>query len=363
MLGTVQMELLGRTVYTEHEVSSMAATNEYADSVKTSYITNTVIFLLVIWMMAVYYLMGATIFGHYSIFVACVYLLNFLFIQKGWLRAYVWAMYTMLTLYMAVGNVLLGYNYGFHLYSMSTIPLIYYVKYISLKIGNKDPKPVFWTMAITVSCLLSSLYTVRHGSVYHIHGAVQLLFLGVNIVSVCSFLFVFSAKMIQMVTDSEKKLDYQANHDALTGLPNRYFMRGILNGSIMEKPGKGWLAMIDIDNFKKINDVYGHNIGDVVLKTLAKLMTEASSDITVSRWGGEEFLIFGNTDTVSPEIIETIRKTVESCEVDTENGTIRFTITSGVSVHEPGQQMDKWIISADNKLYAGKENGKNRVVY
>lgn len=337
--------------------------DKYEESVKTSYITNSVILFLVVGMMWVYHLMGATIFARYSIFVTAIYLLNYVFIATGRLRLYVWATYTMLTLYMAIGTVLLGYNYGFHLYSMSTIPLIYYVKYISLKIGNKDPKPVFWTVVLTLSCLLSSLYTVRHGSVYHIDGAVQLLFLGVNIVSVCSFLFVFSAKMIQMVTDSEKKLDYQANHDALTGLPNRYFMRGILNGSISEKPGKGWLAMIDIDNFKKINDVYGHNIGDVVLKTLAKLMVSASEEITVSRWGGEEFLIFGNTDTISPEIIETIRKSVESCEVDIENGKIKFTITSGVSVHEPGQQMDKWIISADNKLYAGKESGKNRVVF
>ncbi|MCQ2981316.1 MAG: GGDEF domain-containing protein [Treponemataceae bacterium] len=278
-------------------------------------------------------------------------------------RAYIWAMYTMLTLYMAIGTVLLGYNYGFKLYSMSTIPLIYYVKYISHKIGGKDPKPVFWSAAITLSCFLSSLYTVHHGSYYHIEGAAQLLFLGTNIFCVCSFLFIFSYKTIKLVTDSEQLLDYQANHDALTGLANRYFMREILNRAIAEQPGKSWLAMIDIDNFKKINDGYGHNTGDEVLKVLAAIMEKMSPALYVSRWGGEEFLIHGMTDAVPPAIVEDIRKTVEEYEVSIGDTMLRFTITAGVSVHESGQPMDRWIISADHKLYSGKENGKNQVVY
>ena len=157
-----------------------------------SYVTNAAILILVLIMMAIYNLIGAKILVVYSFFVTAFYLLNFLLIYKKWLRLYIWSTYTMLTIYMAVCTVMLGYNYGFNLYSMSTIPLIYYVKYIAKKIGGKDPKPVFWTISIMLSCTISSLYTVYHGPVYNIGGIPQIVFLGINIVTVCSFLFYFS---------------------------------------------------------------------------------------------------------------------------------------------------------------------------
>lgn len=338
-------------------------TYEMDENKRVSYLVNAVILFLVLGMMAIYYLIGAEFLVKYSVFVTAVYILNFIFIRTGRLRLYVWSTYAMLTLYMAICTVMLGYNYGFHLYAMSTIPLIYYVKYISIKIEGTDPKPVFWTVAIILSCTLSSLYVVRHGSVYDVPGIPSYIFLGTNIVTVCLFLFVFSRRMIVLVMESEEKLDYQANHDALTDLVNRYYMRKVLNRAIETNPEKAWIAMIDIDKFKTINDTYGHNAGDVVLKSLSHLMQEVCPECTVSRWGGEEFLIYGECGTVSTDIIEKLRTEVENAETVADGKIIKFTITSGVSVHEKGQKMDRWIIAADDKLYKGKENGRNRVVF
>lgn len=338
-------------------------TQEEKDNIKSSYAVNSVILALVLGMMGIYHLLGARLLVYYSVFVAAVYLLNYLFISKYKLRLYIWATYTMLTLYMAICTIMLGYNYGFNLYAMSTIPLIYYVKYVSFKTGGKDPYPVFWTIMIIISCTLSSLYVVYYGPVYDAPAVGSYVFLGINTVTICLFLFVYSRKMFNMVTESEEKLDYQANHDALTGLVNRFYMRKVLIKAIETEPGENWIAMIDIDKFKSINDKYGHNAGDVVLKALGQLMVQVCSDCEVSRWGGEEFLIFGKSSAVSEKVIEKLRAAVEAAETVADGKIIKFTITSGVAVHEKGQQMDRWIITADNKLYGGKENGRNRVVF
>lgn len=337
--------------------------NDFDVNQKISYGSNLLITILVVLMMVTYYLIGAKILAYYSIFVTVVYLINFILIYKKKLRAYVWTTYTMLTLYMSFCTVMLGYNYGFQLYLMSTIPLIYYIKYISIKIHADDPKPVFWTCIIVFACVSASLFSVIHGPIYDIEGIAPIIFLTINMLSVCFFIFVFSRRMVCLVVDSENKLEEQANHDALTGLANRYLMRKILIQSINEMPGETWLAMVDIDKFKSINDTYGHNMGDEVLKFLGKTMIETCPGCMVSRWGGEEFIIYGKTNVTSPEIIETLRKKVEDSTITFGQQVIKFTITSGVSVHEPGQQMDKWVISADDKLYYGKEHGRNQVVY
>lgn len=338
-------------------------TPEENDNIKSSYAVNSVILALVLGMMGIYYLLGAKLLVYYSIFVAAVYLLNYFFISKYKLRLYIWATYTMLTLYMAICTIMLGYNYGFNLYAMSTIPLIYYVKYLSFKTGGKDPYPVFWTIMIIISCTLSSLYVIHQGPVYNTSAAGSFVFLGINTVTICLFLFTYSRKMFNMVTESEEKLDYQANHDALTGLVNRFYMRKVLINATEAEPGNSWIAMIDIDKFKSINDKYGHSAGDVVLKSLSQLMEDVCKGCIVSRWGGEEFLIYGENSVSDSSIIEELRKNVELAETAAEGQIIKFTITSGVSVHEKGQKMDRWIISADNKLYNGKENGRNRVIF
>lgn len=333
------------------------------NNLKWAYVVNLIIFALVILMMGIYYVIGAKFLVFYSIFVGLVYILNFLLIKKLKLRLYVWCTYTMLTLYMAICTIMLGYNYGFNLYAMSTIPLIYFIKYIGIKINGEDPQPLFWTIAIILSSVLSSLYTVYHGPVYDIQGLPAYVFLGINMVTVCLFLFVFSRRMIVLVIDSEAKLEVQANYDALTGLSNRYFMRNILLEAVKDSSTKSWLAMIDIDKFKKINDTYGHNVGDEILKRLAMIMTQVCKNCTISRWGGEEFIIYGDLEQTPVEIIEKLRSAVEEYVVNLDGQEIKFTITCGVTIHEDGQPMDKWIISADNKLYSGKESGRNRVVY
>ena len=154
-----------------------------------------------------------------------------------------------------------------------------------------------------------------------------------------------------------------AHTDRLTGLFNRHFMMSELMEATQTE-GDKFVAMADIDFFKRINDQYGHNAGDYVLRTISKLMRELCPNGKVSRWGGEEFLIFssGSAEKDGFELMEKIRTTIESYDFTFEGTKIHVTITAGVSDYVKGTSVDKWINEADEKLYYGKKNGRNRVI-
>ena len=112
------------------------------------------------------------------------------------------------------------------------------------------------------------------------------------------------------------------------------------------------LIICDIDNFKKVNDTFGHESGDDVLVNTARvLMSSLRENDVVCRWGGEEFLIAidGN-------------KMIEDMVVVSHGYSIKITMTFGVCESIPGLNVDKLVEIADQRLYKGKQNGKNQVV-
>ena len=161
-----------------------------------------------------------------------------------------------------------------------------------------------------------------------------------------------------------------ANRDYLTGLYNRrYFFQAMSEylEDAKESGEKFAVAMIDIDHFKKINDTYGHDVGDQVIVTLADILRSSTSprDI-VARFGGEEFcIVLKNINRYSAQdIIERIRSEVESYSfcVDKDN-YIKFTISIGALIHNDEDTLEESISEADMMLYKAKNGGRNQVVF
>ena len=123
-----------------------------------------------------------------------------------------------------------------------------------------------------------------------------------------------------------------------------------------------YLAMADIDDFKKINDIYGHNAGDYILKTIAEIMKATCKDSLICRWGGEEFLILGKDKNKAVSELEKLRKNVSDKRYEFEGEQIKVTITIGVAERIESENIDKWIQRADDKLYEGKNSGKDKVL-
>ena len=126
------------------------------------------------------------------------------------------------------------------------------------------------------------------------------------------------------------------------------------------------ISMTDIDDFKKVNDTYGHQAGDEVLKMISTLLITASRAYdVVGRWGGEEFVtIFGNmTQDLLEQIVERHRMLVEKSFVKVDDQIIRVTMSVGATMVTEEDDIDSIITRADRLLYESKETGKNKVTF
>lgn len=323
---------------------------------------NTVILLLVFGLAGFFHLCGARYLVLFSFPTALVYIFGYYFITHERLDVYVRSVYIWLTLYMSVTTIGLGYKLGFHLYCLSMIPIIFYTEYMAEKLGRRKINAVVVSFLIVLAYLLSTGYAAFSGPVYEIDNSIAGIFWITNSAIVLFFLIIYSGIMLKMVGESEKRLIVLAHTDRLTGLFNRHYMMSELTEAT-KADGDRFVAMADIDFFKRINDQYGHNAGDFVLRTISELMQQMCPDGKVSRWGGEEFLILSSGSAKEGvKLMEKIRTTIESHDFTFEGKKIPVTITAGVSDYVKGTSVDEWINEADENLYFGKRNGRNRVV-
>lgn len=178
----------------------------------------------------------------------------------------------------------------------------------------------------------------------------------------------FSLRKIRLKNDTaQKKLEYITCHDTLTGLMNRYLTFTHFSNCESRKLNEGLdygIAILDIDDFKKINDIYGHDCGDFVLKSYTQELRKRLPDQNkISRWGGEEFVII--FPKITPETIfelDTIRELLSLTPFYYNDIPIHVTATYGISSSRNLPSADAVLNDADQHLYIGKENGKNRLV-
>ncbi len=183
--------------------------------------------------------------------------------------------------------------------------------------------------------------------------------------SIESDMFVVEFSDVTALEERSKEFESRANYDALTHIYNRrrfleLLDRGIENAHRLNHDLS--LVFFDIDHFKNINDTYGHNIGDEVLKGLTALTSQTirSSDV-FARWGGEEFLILIESTTLenAAKMAEKLRKVIMEHEFpDVKKVTCSF----GVASYHHDESGESFIGRADSALYRAKESGRNRVI-
>ncbi|WP_288345089.1 diguanylate cyclase [uncultured Pseudoalteromonas sp.] len=163
-----------------------------------------------------------------------------------------------------------------------------------------------------------------------------------------------------------KTIRLQANTDYLTKLPNRRYFFGEANSHLKAAKLANTsvsLAMIDIDYFKSINDNYGHDAGDEVLKGLSQCMAKYFEENLVGRFGGEEFAVYFADQDANESLhrLEKFRLFVEKHSPEFSKDRIKFTLSIGFH-NGPVYSLDELIKQADLKLYQAKESGRNKLV-
>jgi diguanylate cyclase len=164
--------------------------------------------------------------------------------------------------------------------------------------------------------------------------------------------------LISQFRNSYQTMYAIAHTDALTGIMNRRSMQDQLEQQASQQRGFG-ILLIDIDYFKRINDSYGHAIGDQVLRELALLLEgQTRSQEIVSRWGGEEFLVLSNglTPDVTQQVAQRLLESIRTARL----AGLNVTISIGLAWREESETLESVIARADTALYLAKANGRDR---
>lgn len=309
------------------------------------------------------------------------------FYRSNSLRIYPWFLFMFLEVNGAsfICTMTFGCGSSFFLYSMTALPIATYILYLSCPKNTFRYHIIFCnliTLLTEISCMklmnrfgiLNKLFPVKS-----IDQSIMFFLRGTNITANTALVFLFAfvfvsemEKLFRKLNTSLDQLEYTASHDSLTGLYNRHYMDRMLDKS--DSPAEQFcVVMADIDNFKRINDTYGHSCGDLVLKILSDLLHQHIRENDIAfRWGGEEFLILmhGTASTVG-EQLEALRVDIESTQIPIEEASLFATVTFGLADKTeicPVEQVvnsktiDQLIRLADKRLYQGKAAGKNKVV-
>lgn len=296
--------------------------------------------------------------------------------RENFERIYVF-LFIEIELHSALASLLLGWDWEFMLYTISLISMAFYFSNSIYDNKRATHNALLSSAFVILSYVAMSILTDMIKPVYNITGFESIktglryfnISLAFTLQLIFSYMFVLESKYMTRILERENsKLGNDASYDPLTKLLNRRSMSRYMNEEIdrCENTDERFcIIMTDIDDFKKVNDTYGHDMGDVVLSRIAEIVTEMvrEEDFTC-RWGGEEFLllIHGNRNDAGV-VAERIRKSVnEEIFTTADKKTFNVSLTLGVSEYQSGRELRTLIEAADKKLYYGKANGKNQVV-
>lgn len=279
--------------------------------------------------------------------------------------------YAVILSYVIIFITLFGWKSGVQNFLFGLLPLILIADFIHMK---------FKIVCALLVCLLRYFlfyFSEMYRGMNELDSAMIMFMDIINVITVFVLLsncvIIFSEEVFKKEASmslNNKKLAAMASEDIVTGLDNRRSVMFSLKNAVAEKeqnPNKKISIVIgDIDFFKRINDKYGHDCGDVVLRKLSDKFREfMAGKGKVGRWGGEEFLfLFENADgektySYMEELLEWIR----NAEFRYEENKVQLTMTFGVMEYDSDRGVDGTIIEADRKLYQGKESGRNKIVF
>jgi len=192
------------------------------------------------------------------------------------------------------------------------------------------------------------------------------LILNLSIGLIISIVIFLLAKLI--ISEYQKRLEKMALTDKLTGSANRQVFE-IIYKQVQSRAKRNkteiTAILFDIDNFKNVNDNFGHLAGDFVLKRISReIKNNIRGSDTLFRWGGEEFLILLSEAnlTITEKIANKIRIEIQNLELNYQNKKIKITISGGVSTIKHNENIEKLLKQCDEALYIAKEKGRNLII-
>lgn len=270
----------------------------------------------------------------------------------------------------SVLSFVFGHTFTFH----HMIPLGILIIFSSIR--RTIPQKFIVSFVLAIYVVVFDLVLRQHVPFYEPNPFIEFVSVQVSMLLICAFLITASCYFCMKFTQAEHKvyiynrqLKKMASLDPLTNLMNRRGMADVLPDLEYEynKGNHGFsIAIGDIDFFKHVNDKYGHDCGDYILKSVSEIFArymEGKGEIC--RWGGEEFL-FAFTERNPDNVfvfLNDLRHTIKHTHFTFNEIDIQITMTFGLEEFSPNSTIESTIKQADEKLYLGKESGRDKVVY
>lgn len=344
------------------------------DSVENvSYLSIKIALLLFhIVLLGLFILLESTIMIVVSGVSVAVYLLLLLF-TKDRPGEFAITLFAEVMIYTIAGVTNMGWYYAFQLYMIAEIPCLFYFAYLMNKLRYRwEYNPAYLAIANAIIYLLLRNWWNRNerGFTPNANGDLSSMIALLNEIITLMGVILTSVIYNRMTSGHEKALSTDAQTDQLTGLPNRRTMLTAMEKAEKLAVKKGQMmaaSIIDIDNFKHVNDTYGHDVGDIVLKTLAEEIKEMQQTyLSACRWGGEEFVFLCMGGRAYEDLLEEMNgllRRMSSKVIEFAPGhTLQVTITCGIALAMEHESGDDLVKRADEYLYYGKMHGKNQVV-
>lgn len=262
----------------------------------------------------------------------------------------------------SLATYFLGWDSGFHYYFIPFVLFIF--------VNHKQSLAAIWVEVLIVLFFYLWLLITTNSLDYQLKVATEIIegfqFLNIAINFLAIGLLGYGLRTSSM--RAEWEMEQLAITDSLTGIYNRrkmYEMIQLEKTRIQRSDKYFVLVMGDLDFFKAINDQYGHDCGDTVLKDVTQLMqrTLRKQDV-LSRWGGEEFvLLLPETDiSGAKRVIDVLRKEIEDYQFQCQSKQFSITMTFGMVLFDGSQSVETALKNADELLYKGKAKGRNCIV-
>ncbi len=347
------------------ETSNENESKKMAVLLRTLSLTLTLFFLIT---SSAFFFRGMTGAGFGNLILCLTYLSIFGLSYVMSKMSLTWSFIAATTLWASSMLWLFGPDSSFQVFPPFLIIIFFFASYdrFSLKI-------IFALITFVIYLGMSILYGDSEPMMYlspAAHHCVRDSCMFIIILCTCIASHVFSKDSLSMdnkLIDYNKKLKEKANTDPLTGLNNRGMAMDYLQDFV--KKADEMLCCIcicDIDHFKHVNDNYGHDVGDIVLKAVANALTTAVGEKGfVARWGGEEFFIafpYLNGDEALA-ILYKAQSEVRKIGVTVREDVVHVTLTYGLTEYDNEKALNENLKEADEKLYTGKESGRNTIIY
>ena len=324
-------------------------------------------------LLIIFWIAGVTPLVLFNTLSVVVYTFCFILCKFGHIMPVYVSIIIEVTIYSVVSTYYVGLRCGTYCFLFSIIPIIIYFGCSLFKGRQRRGILVMLVLNfITFAVLYIRFFNAE--PLYVVDPTIMLVlvvFSAFAMVFACMFynaVYIYtSEKLVNSLEKKNEQLSADAHEDELTSLLNRRgFLPIVKNLMNSDKTQKFCIAFCDLDDFKRVNDSYGHEAGDEVLKHATTMIREELPGCDICRWGGEEFVILlKDCDLATAKSrVERLRKTIESNPTVFFKKQIFVTTTIGLEQYNKSYKKPEDVIKkADERMYYGKQHGKNILVY